>query len=103
MLAELGKHDITLDDLNIFLEVGNAEAIVKTVEANFGVSFVSQLAASWALQQGTVIQVPITGIDLRRQIYMIRPAMYPANRAVEAFWSFVHDPLNADLLQIAGM
>lgn len=101
MMAELGKHNISLDDMNIFLEVGNAEAIVKTVEANFGVSFISRLAAGWALNQGTVVTVPVTGIDLRRQIYMIRSDMYSANRAVEAFWSFVHDPVNADLLRIA--
>ncbi len=101
MLAELGKHDITLEDMDVFLEIGNAEAIVKTVEANAGVSFVSRLAASWALKQGTIVEIPVTGIDLRRQIYMIRPEMYAANRAVEAFWSFVHDPVNADLLRLA--
>ena len=101
MLAELGNHDITLNDMDIFLQVGNAEAIVKTVEADFGVSFVSRLAASWALRQGTVVEIPVIGIDLRRQIYMIRSDMYSANRAVEAFWSFIHDPVNADLLSIA--
>ena len=101
MLAELGKRDITLDQMNIFLEVGNAEAIVKTVEANFGVSFVSRLAAAWALAQGTVVEVPVVGFDLRRQIYMIRPDIHFANRAIEAFWSFVHDLVNADLLRMA--
>ena len=85
MLAELGKRDITLDQMNIFLEVGNAEAIVKTVEANFG----------------TVVEVPVVGFDLRRQIYMIRPDIHFANRAIEAFWSFVHDLVNADLLRMA--
>jgi DNA-binding transcriptional LysR family regulator len=102
MLAELGKHDIALDHMDIFLEVGNAEAIVKMVELNFGVSFVSSTAASWAINSGTVVEVPIDGIHLQRQIYMIRPEMCTANRAVEAFWAFVHDPINADLLQIAA-
>ena len=101
MLAELGKHDIALEEMDVFLEIGNAEAIVKTVEANFGVSFVSRLAASWALKQKTVVEVPVVGIDLRRPIYMIRSEMYSANRAVEAFWSFIHDPVNVDLLHIA--
>lgn len=101
MLAELGKHDIALDDMDIFLEVGNAEAIVKTVEAGFGVSFVSRLAALCALEKGAVVDVPITGFDIRRKIYLVRPEMNEANRAVEAFWGFVHDPLNVDLLQMA--
>jgi DNA-binding transcriptional LysR family regulator len=101
MLAELGRHDIALDDMNIFMELGNAEAIIKTIEAGFGVSFVSRLAAEWALDAGTVVEVPVAGFDLRRMIYMVRRRMNPANRAVEAFWGFIHDPLNADLLLIA--
>jgi DNA-binding transcriptional LysR family regulator len=101
MLAELGKHDISLDDMNIVLEVGNAEAIVKAVEAGFGVSFVSRLAAEWALSIKSVIEVPISDMDLRRKVFMVRKHMQVPNRALEAFWGFVHDPGNADLLQMA--
>ena len=101
MLAELGKHDIILDDMNIFMELGNAEAIIKTIEAGFGVSFVSRLSAEWALDQGTVAQVPVAGFDLRRRIYMAQRTIHEANRAVEAFWGFVHDPANSDLLRMA--
>jgi hypothetical protein len=32
---------------------------------------------------------------------MIRKKLHPTNRALEAFWTFVHDPSNKDLLQIA--
>jgi DNA-binding transcriptional LysR family regulator len=101
MLAELGKHNIILDDMDIFLEVGNAEAIVKTVEAGFGVSFVSRLAAVCALEKGVVVEVPIVGFDIRRKIYLVRPDINAANRVVEAFWGFVHDPVNRDLLRLA--
>jgi DNA-binding transcriptional LysR family regulator len=101
LLAELSGHDISLEDMDIFLEVGNAEAIVRTIEAGFGVSFVSRLATTWALDRGTVVEVPVAGFDLRRTIHMVRNTMHPANRAVEAFWGFVHDPANADLLRLA--
>jgi len=101
LLAELGGHDFALEDMDIFLELGNAEAIVRTVEAGFGVSFVSRLATTCALDRGTVVEVPVAGFDLRRQIHMVRNTMHPANRAVEAFWGFVHDPANADLLRLA--
>ncbi len=101
MLTELGKHDIALEKLDVFLELSSAEAIVKTVEAGFGVGLVSRLSASWALDCRTVAEVPVTGFDLRRQIYMVRSARRAANRAVEAFWGFIHDPANADLLQLA--
>jgi len=101
LLAELGGHDIALEDMNIFLELGNAEAIVRTIEAGFGVSFVSRLAAAWALDRSTAVEVPVAGFDLRRKIHMVRNTIHPANRAVEAFWGFVHDPGNADLLRLA--
>ena len=101
MLTELVKHDITLDDLDIFLEVGNAEAIVETVAAGFGVSFVSRLAADCALKRQVVVEVPVVDFDLRRKIFMVRRAIEAPNRAQEVFWSFIHDPANDDLLQLA--
>jgi DNA-binding transcriptional LysR family regulator len=101
MLAELGKHDIILDDMNIFMELGNTEAIIKTIESGFGVSFVSRLAAEWAIAQGSVVEVPVAGFELRRTVYMAQHTIREANRAVEAFWGFIHNPANADLLHMA--
>jgi DNA-binding transcriptional LysR family regulator len=101
MLAEFGKHDIKLAEMDIFLEIGNAEAIVKTIEAGFGVSFVSRMAAAWALDRGTVVEVPVAGFDLRRKLYMMRYKLRTSQRAIEAFWGFIHDPINADLLHLA--
>ncbi len=101
MRTELAKHDIKFDDLNVLLELGNAEAIVKTVEAGYGVSFVSALAADWALKLGRVAVVPVNGLELHRTIYMARRVLDEPNRAQEVFWNFVHDPANADLLHLA--
>ena len=102
LLTELAKHDITVDDLRVSLELGNAEAIVKTVEAGYGVSFVSSLAASWAVAQGSVVKIPVIGMDLKRTIYMIRRSLDAPSRPQEAFWGFVHDPSNMDLLSMAS-
>lgn len=102
MLTEFAKHDIGLDDLDIFLELGNAEAIARTVEAGFGVSFISTLAADYALKLGRIASVPVTDFELQRTIYMVRRELEAPNRAQEAFWNFVHDPSNADLLRLAG-
>jgi LysR family transcriptional regulator, transcriptional activator of the cysJI operon len=101
MLTELGEHDIHLEDLNIFLEVGNAEAIVETVAAGFGVAFVSRLSAAHALQTRLVTEIPVVGLDLQRKIYMVRRALESSNRAQEVFWGFIHDSTNMDLLRMA--
>ncbi len=50
---------------------------------------------------GIIAEVPVAGFDLRRKIYMIRKKLRPANRALDAFWGFVHDPANTDLLAMA--
>jgi len=99
LIAELGKFDIGLDDLDVFLEVGNAEAIVETVAAGYGISFISKLAANCAITHGYIDEVKVNGLDLHRMIYMFRPKN-ETNRAQEVFWGFVHDPANADLLQL---
>lgn len=101
LLVELSKHSISLDDLNICLEVGNSEAIVKAVESGCGASFVSRLAAEWALGKGSVVEIPIRDFELHRTIYLIKPEIQKTTRAIEAYWSFVHDPANADLLRLA--
>ena len=101
MLSQLAKYDISLDDLNIFMELGNAEAIVRTVATGYAVSFVSTLASSCPLERGNVVEVQVNGFEMRRKIYMIRKRLDVHHRAQEVFWSFVHNPLNVDVLKQA--
>jgi DNA-binding transcriptional LysR family regulator len=100
LLTELAKHDITEHDLDVSLELGNAEAIVRTVQAGFGVSFVSNLAADWALELSHIVSLPVTGLSLQRAIYMVRRKLEVPHRAQEVFWDFVHSPSNEDLLRL---
>lgn len=101
VLAELAKHDISLDDLNVFMELGNAEAIVRTVAAGFGISFVSSLASACPLERGNVIDIQVEGMSLQRNIYMVRKRISAPHRPRDVFWSFIHDPANLDLLKMA--
>ena len=101
VLAELAKHDISLEDLNVFMELGNAEAIVETVKAGYGLSFASTLAAACPLENGSIVRVTVKDLNLRRKIYMLRKRIEEPHRPLEAFWSFVHDPSNQDLLQLS--
>jgi DNA-binding transcriptional LysR family regulator len=102
VLTELAKHDISLNDLDVFMEMGNAEAIVRTVAAGYGISFVSSLASACPLERGNVVDLPVKGCDLQRKVYMVRKLIGDPHRPRDVFWSFIHDPSNADLLQMAG-
>ena len=101
LLSELAKHDISIDDLSIFMELGNAEAIVRTVAAGYAVSFVSTLASACPLERGQVVNVRVNGLNLRRKIYMARKSLETPHRPQEVFWSFVHNPKNIDLIKLA--
>jgi DNA-binding transcriptional LysR family regulator len=92
LLEELAKHDISIDDLNIFLEVGNAEAIVRTVAEGYGIAFVSTLAIQCPLERGSVAEIPVTGLKLMRKIYMVRKSLDTPRRPKETFWSFMYVP-----------
>lgn len=101
VLTELARCDISLDDLKVFMELGNAEAIVRTVAAGYGVSFVSKLAAAYPLERGDVVNVRVEDLNLQRSIFMARKRVSNPHRPRDAFWSFVHDSTNADLIHLA--
>lgn len=102
VLTELAKYDISMDDLNVFLELGNAEAIVGTVAAGYGISFVSTLASACPLERGNVVDIRVNGLNLQRKVFMVRKRVSAPHRPRDVFWSFIHDPSNADLLRMAG-
>lgn len=100
MLTEFAKHDISLDDLKIFMEIGNAEAIVGTVAAGYGVAFVSTMAASYLREKGRIVELSVDGMTLQRTIYMVRRRISTPHRPRDVFWGFIHAPENADLLHL---
>ena len=102
VLAELAKHDISLDDLNVFMELGNAEATVRTVAAGYGISFVSSLASAYPMERGNISNIDVKGLALQRNVYMVRKRISSPHRPRDVFWSFIHDPANADLLSMAN-
>jgi DNA-binding transcriptional LysR family regulator len=100
VLSELAKFDISLNDLNILMELGNAEAIVRTVSAGYGIGFVSNLASACPLALGKVFNLNVTGLDLKRTIYMARKAGSTPHRPRDVFWNFIHAPENIDLIHM---
>lgn len=98
MLEELAKFDISLDDLNVFLEVGNVEGVLELVADGYGVSFVSELASRNLRHLGRVVCLPVEGMAMERVNFLVRKRASPPHRARDVFWGFIHAPENADLL-----
>lgn len=98
--AELAKFDISFDEMNVLMEVGNAEAIVQAVAGNLGVAFVSRMASAYARVWGCVVDVPVDGLNLVRRICIARRKLSHPNLVRDAFWAFIHAPENGDILSL---
>ena len=87
VLAEgLAAHGLDIDQLKTVLTLANAEALEMSVEAGIGVSFVSRAAAARGLALGCVVEVPVTGLNLVREVYMVRHQHRNRTPLQKAFW-----------------
>ncbi len=79
---------LTLHELRIAMELDSTEAIVSAVEARLGVGFVSMWAIRKELLLGTVVQVQVRGLEIRRQFTLVRALGPDPVGAVGIFWRF---------------
>jgi DNA-binding transcriptional LysR family regulator len=91
VLEGLKAHDITLDRLNVVMELGSAEAIELAVERGMGIAFVSEMIAARGLSLGLVKKVDLEGLELQRAVLLTRPRDYPFTRAQNKFWVFAKE------------
>ncbi len=82
------KAGVRLDDLNVAMELGSTEAVVKAVAAGLGISMVSKWAAEDALKLGAVEVAPLEGTPIVRNIYLVIGKRAPS-RTAEAFLKFL--------------
>jgi DNA-binding transcriptional LysR family regulator len=99
MQAGLLEHNIRVSDLDIVMELGSAEAIATGVEAGIGLAFISRIVARRSMQSGDLVQIPVKGLDLQRQLHMIRHSRRAQTRVQAAFWDFCHSPENREILK----
>jgi len=101
MQAGLLEHDIRLNDLDVVMELGSAEAIATAIEAGIGISFISRMVVQRCIRDGYLAEVPVEGLCLKRQLNMIRSSRRAQTRTQTAFWEFCHAPENKALLEMA--
>jgi DNA-binding transcriptional LysR family regulator len=82
---------ITLDRLNVVMELENAEAIELAVERGMGIAFVSEMMAARGLSLGLVKKVDLDGLELQRNVFMTKRLNYPSTRAQDKFWTFAKE------------
>ena len=98
MQAGLLEHDVRIADLNTVMVLGSAEAIVTAVEAGIGIAYVSRIVAARAISVGHVVEVKVEGLNLSRQLHMIRHSRRAQTHVQSAFWDFCHSKENREFL-----
>lgn len=61
-----------LNNLNYFMELGSTQAIKGAVEANLGVSILSDMATAREVRHQTLCRINIVGLDLKRKLWIVQ-------------------------------
>jgi DNA-binding transcriptional LysR family regulator len=95
------RHGIDPDNLNVVMELGDAEAVQMAVEKGVGITFISEMMAARSLALGRVKKVDVEGFNITQPVYLARHVAGAFTRAETKLWEFVQErreELGADLL-----
>ena len=101
LFDNLRRHGIDPDNLNVVMELGDAEAVQMAVEKGIGITFISEVMAARSLALGRVKKVAVEGFNVTQPIYLARHVARVFTRAETKLWEFVQlhrEELASDLL-----
>jgi DNA-binding transcriptional LysR family regulator len=87
MLREYG----VLEKIENYMEIGSTQAIKSAVEAGLGISILSRLTVDRELKQGVLREVNIEGINLTRNLWVVKKTQRLNKKAVSDFLEFIHN------------
>lgn len=80
---------ISLDQLNLRIELSSVRAIITAVAAGMGIALLSRTSVAEAIAEGEVAAVDVDGLDLSRFFRMVHVEGGPRNDAARAFAAHV--------------
>ena len=80
-------------DLNVRLELGLQESVTSAVRGGFGVTFISRSSVENDLAAGTLVEARVEGLQLEREIYLVRATGRSETRSARAFLDFAREHL----------
>jgi DNA-binding transcriptional LysR family regulator len=90
---ELRQAGTRLRDLDVRIELGLQESVTSAVRGGYGVTFISRASIEDDLAAGTLVEARVAGLDLEREIHLVRAAGRSETRAARAFVEFARDRL----------
>ncbi len=101
LFDNLRRHGIDPENLNVVMQLGDAEAVQMAVENGIGITFISEVMASRSLALGRVKKVAVEGFDITQKVFLVRHISRVFTHAETKLWEYVrlhHEELTADLL-----
>jgi DNA-binding transcriptional LysR family regulator len=90
---ELRRGGGRLRDLGVRLELGLQESVLSAVRAGYGVTFISRRSVEADLAAGTLVEARVDGLELERDVFLVRATGRIETRAARAFLDFAREKL----------
>src|SRR3954469_25233984 len=90
---ELRRVGVKLRDLDVRLELGLQESVTSAVRGGYGVTFISRSSVENDLAAGTLVEAHVAGLQLEREIFLVRAAGRSETRAARAFVDYARAEL----------
>jgi DNA-binding transcriptional LysR family regulator len=90
---ELQRVGTRLRDLDVRLELGLQESVSSAVRAGYGVTFISRTSIESDLAAGTIAAARVEGLELEREIFLVRASGRAETRSARAFVGFARERL----------
>jgi DNA-binding transcriptional LysR family regulator len=78
-----------IEVLNVAMELGSTEAIKGALKAGFGISILSRISIRHELAEGSIVEVPIRGMTMKRDFYQVYHRRRPLHPIARAFREFL--------------
>lgn len=91
LVETLENAGLNSDQLETVLVLDNSEAIVMAVEEGIGLGFVPKVTVQRHLAMNTLKVIPVTGIAMKRWLYLVSNTRRSHSPALVAFWDFVRE------------
>ncbi len=90
---ELQRAGTRLRDLDVRLELGLQESVTSAVRGGYGVTFISRSSIESDLAAGTLAEARVEGLELKREIFLVRASGRAETRAARGFLEFARERL----------
>ncbi len=85
----LKEHGFDFSKLFVVAEMGGAEAVRQGIKARIGISIVSRRAVAEDLERGSLVEVPIEGVEFKRPFYLVQRSNRQLSPLCKAFLDYL--------------